>query len=572
MKTTLPTRRLIPKWRRVRHTLVTNEVPARTSKQSLGRTSPSAQALASDRLKPDDPEEFERAVSLWHDHHEAGVLVDILSFSMRPELVQRIVDIGNQAIKLGAPVTPAQRFIIKQLGNQEYRHPEILGFDDETSPLTRPFEKLIREMWGLLRNDPSNSLALLDFAQLQAAIGRNEVAEKVLRTALGLIPNSRLVLRTLARFYVHDGKPDRAHALLRRPERTAHDPWLIASEIALADVAGAASAFLSKGRRMLIEAGKSPSRNFSELAGSIAMAELCAGNLKKARELQRIALLDPTDNVAAQAVDRQVQFGIALTAPNIELAIASSAEAGMLRSWLDLEPRGVEKHALQWHQDEPFSSRPIQILTGIYAYQGNTEQALRWLKVGLQSEPTDRGLLINLAYTHARAGNLDEALQPLLKARRLYGTEVEPFLLATEGLLSYHRGKFNEGDELYSRAIELFNSAKARQLNVSTFCLLNQAIVALELRHPNAAKIVASTNEAMKTRPSSDAIMLLKIAAEPMGETDSPVVAVPAEEQRQRLTSQWVFDPQANTLSERQGLTAPGAKPIVLLENVIKRT
>lgn len=574
MKVILPTRRLIPKWRQVRRTLATQEAasalrPLSSRESRVPATDSATVPLGSSR----DLEEFETAVALWEEFKEPGVLGDILSFSLQAPLQQRIIDLGNRAIQSGAPVTPAQRFVIRQLAhsNGDGQDPMPSQSGEHQSNMVQPLAQPIRRLRELLRTDPENSLALLDFAQLQAAIGRNDVADKSLRTALSMAPNNRLVLRTLARFYVHTGEDDRAHQLLRRHERTAVDPWLMASEIALADLAGKPSAFLSKGRRMLLGSGKTPSPNFTELAGSIAMIELGSGNLKKAREFQRIALVDPTDNVAAQAVDREREFGIALNAPKVERAIAASAEAQMLQSWLGLMPDAVEGHALMWHNEEPFSSRPVQMLTALFAYRGDTKMALNWLKVGLRSDGEDRGLLINLAYVQARAGLLDQARLTMLKARRLWGHEVEPYLLATEGLVAYNRGRFEEGDQLYGQAIRLFDAPDKERHNISTYCLLNQAIVALEHRHPRAAEIVARTNEAMQKRPSPDAVMLLKVVTTAGGASTPPVEPQAQQEQpRQRLTSQWIFDPKSNSLTERKGLTAPGAKAILLLEDSSK--
>lgn len=67
MKVPLPPRRLIPKWRLVASTLKTPE-----SKPTLER-------------KPEEftgnADEFEKAVNLWNDTKEPGVLGDVLSFS-----------------------------------------------------------------------------------------------------------------------------------------------------------------------------------------------------------------------------------------------------------------------------------------------------------------------------------------------------------------------------------------------------------------------------------------------------------------------------------------------------------
>lgn len=99
------------------------------------------------------------------------------------------------------------------------------------------------------------------------------------------------------------------------------------------------------------------------------MEELKVGNLKRAREAQRRALLAPNDNVIAQAVEFEAAFGIALNTPPATAALTHAAEARLLQAWSSANPDEVEKHALSWHGEEPFSSRPVQLLTALYAYR-----------------------------------------------------------------------------------------------------------------------------------------------------------------------------------------------------------
>lgn len=569
MKTNLPARRLIPKWRQVQRSLETQEAAA-LGKNSARSSNPARVPSTGGATELDifNQDEFEQSVSLWEQFREPGVLGDILSFSMYPDLQEQVLAIGNRAIKSGAPVTAAQRFMIQQLGGAGLDQHDLLlpepGVQNKEQVL--PFAEPIKRLRALLRTQPSNPLALLDFAQLQAAIGRNEVAERALLNALGIAPSNRLIVRTLARFYVHAGEPDRAHLLLRRHARTASDPWLISTEIALADLTGSSSEFLAKGRRMLLDAGKSPSPHFTELAASIAMVELGAGNLKKARELQRIALIDPTDNVAAQAVDREHQFGIALNAPKVAQAIASSAEAKMLKAWGSFLPEAVESHALQWHNEEPFSSRPIQMLTAIFAFRGQVKRARNWLNVGLRSDPEDSGLMMNLAYIEARSGDIDKAKAALQRARRTGGEDALPYILANEAVVAYRLGHFDEGDVLYGRAVDA-SEARARRENLSTYCLLNQMVVAREFDHPRYDEIASRAVDAMRTRPNPEALMMVKVITEDISPESEMLPQLPGKEQvsPQRLTSQWIYDPKTNTLTEKKGLTASGAKPVVML-------
>lgn len=417
----------------------------------------------------------------------------------------------------------------------------------------------MRRLRYLLRVVPDNPLALLDLAQLQAALGKHRNAERSLRAALGLAPNSRIVLRTIARFLVHANRADEAHRIVRRHERTSNDPWLMASEVALADAAGITGTFLGKAKRLLLDGGAWAPAHITELAGVVAMAELRAGNLKRAREAQRRALQAPNDNVVAQAVEFQTDFGIALNTPPVTRALAVASEARLLQAWATGNPEDAERNALAWHAEEPFSSRPVQLLTALYAYRGQFERATRWAKAGLLTDSEDRGLLVNLAYTYARWGELQKAEDTIRRLRHLHPKTSEPFAKATEGLIAYSRGLFDVGDSCYDHATQLF--ARAHERAVAAYCRTNQALSALDCEHPRLAEIVGRANELLHRFPSPDSLMLLRTRA-------TAGVSPKAQQPRPlRRLSQWVFDPETNTLTERPSVTSVGASPIVILNS-----
>lgn len=340
--------------------------------------------------------------------------------------------------------------------------------------------------------------------------------------------------------------------------RTPSDPWLMASEIALADVAEVKASFLSKGKRFLLEQTTFSSAHMTELAGAVAAAELVSGNLKRAREAQRKALLSPNDNVIAQAVDQEPAFGIRLDGPQIERALAESSEALVLLAWANVAPDTVETHAQAWHAEEPFSSRPIQMLTTLYVYKGELDQAVRWIRAGLLADPHDSGLLINLAYAQARMGKLAEAEATIRKLRSFGTTASEPYAKATEGLIAYRQGRFEAGDNLYDAAVALFE--QTHRPGSAAYCRLNQALSAVDYQRLRADEIVKRANAVLLAHPTLDSLMLIKIRSE------LEIDDVQIEHKEKRRLSQWVFDPTTNTLAERPGVTAVGAKPLVILE------
>lgn len=538
----LPRRRLIPKWRPVAATLDTTE------------------AISTARNQPTPPkekaEELELAIAEWRESQNVGILGEILSFSVDGTLREKVIAVGYEALDKGVAVTPVQSLLIHDLGKAHDRGdvftPAPLGPVENAYPFQEPIQRLR----ALLKYSPDNSLALLDYAQLQTALGKIRTAERALRTALTLSPNNRTVLRTLARFYVHTQRPDVAHQLIKRHARTPEDPWLMASEIALADAAETNSIFLGKARRFLIDNKKFPDAHLTELTGNIAISELISGNLKKARESQRRALLAPNDNVIAQAIDFQRQFGVELAGKSIIQAIDSSAEALLLKAWNEVDPIGIEQHAVAWHSQEPFSSRPIQLLSTLYVYRGSHNAALKWIEAGLRTDPNDKGLLINLAFLYADQGDELRANLALRRLRYLYGKEVEPFANATEGLLAYQFQRFSEGDSLYERAVNEFN--KRNDAALGAFCRLNQAFLAVERSHPSSTDLVKNAISDVQTHQSLDSRLLLKIKfPEQKSWTDE-------ENKDLRRLSQWVFDPQTNTLIEKPGVTSKNAPALVL--------
>jgi tetratricopeptide (TPR) repeat protein len=543
MTSSLPARRLIPRWRPTRRSLRRSEAASTNNASSVGPVRDSRDELA-------------RCISAWHATGAPGVLGDVLSFAVDPELVEIVREVGLEALRIGAATTPLQVRLIRELGASEVVDQGGELASPGLTSQAHPFQDPIRRLRALLRFAPDNSLALLDFAQLQAAVGKNDAAERALRTALSLAPSNRLVLRTFARFLVHANRADEAHQLLRRHQRTPTDPWLMASEVAIADAAGRTGEFLAKGKRLLMDKGAFSHEHVTELAGVVAMAELKSGNLKRAREAQRRALLAPNDNVVAQAVEFRVAFNVALDTPPVKLALTNASEARLLQAWMSADPDGVEKHALGWHSEEPFSSRPIQLLTAMYAYRGQFNHAIRWGKAGLVTDPFDRGVLINLAFAYAGGGEVDRAEQAVRRLRQHHQRTAEPYAKATEGLIAYQRRNFDSGDALYSEAAALFE--KAHQPQVAAYCRINQALSAIDCDHPRLDEIVRVAGVALRQHPSQDSMMLLKTRT--IAGIGAPVVEEPA----QRRLTQWVFDPGTNTLTERAGVTAIGANSIIV--------
>jgi tetratricopeptide (TPR) repeat protein len=330
----------------------------------------------------------------------------------------------------------------------------------------------------------------------------------------------------------------------------------MASEIALADLAGVSSSFFSKGKRFLFENANFSAAHLTELSGAIADEEYKAGQLKRAREAHRRALIAPNDNMISQAIEHRSRFGIALEGPQIALALANSHEAQVIKAWKELSPNVAELHAKAWHEEEPFSSRPIQFLSSLYLFHGDFDRSEKWIRVGLRTDSSDRGLMINQAFLYARAGRGQE-MADLLRRLRAKHSDADSFSRATEGLFEYSQGRFDAGDKLYGEAVELFR--RARRPDLEAYCRVFQALYADEFGHPTVEEIVNLARQPLKDSGTEDSFMLLHIRSQLDLRAE-----VRQDDHGLRRMRQLVFDPRENTLTIRAGLTARGAKQILI--------
>ena len=123
-----------------------------------------------------------------------------------------------------------------------------------------------------------------------------EPAKRAMTVALQLAPHDRHVLRSAARLYFHIRDPQRAYSLIRRNEAAPYDPWLMATELALAMSIDKAPAFLKPGIALL-ESGSVMPHQITELAGAAASTYLTgAGPHRRSRKLFAQSLADPNDN------------------------------------------------------------------------------------------------------------------------------------------------------------------------------------------------------------------------------------------------------------------------------------
>jgi Flp pilus assembly protein TadD len=105
----------------------------------------------------------------------------------------------------------------------------------------------------------------MDMSRAYTTLGQPQHAETAISRALLLAPNSRLIIRAACRRLVHADRSEDAHRLLLRHPRTRQDPWLIAAEIALAQILEETPRLVHEGRALL-QSGRFSPAAITELA------------------------------------------------------------------------------------------------------------------------------------------------------------------------------------------------------------------------------------------------------------------------------------------------------------------
>jgi len=311
-----------------------------------------------------------------------------------------------------------------------------------------------------LRERPRDPLLWVDLAREYSALGQVVDARRALQTAIGLAPDSRFVLRSASRFFLHTGDYERAHAVVAGSPATPTDPWLIAAEIVASEAAGRTSRLVKPGLRLL-ESERFHPRHVSELASALGTLEHDAGRRKHVRRLFSQALCDPTENSVAQA------SWLARHMPGFELPDSSleAPRAYEARAWESVRQGDLAEAvqlAKEWLRDEPFASRPALMGSWVAGTGvGDFEMAGRLAEAARAANPDDPRLLAEVIYSEASCGRWEEAekLLPALQrlARRDEGrsTEWEVMIVADKGLIAYRRGDREQGRVYYEQAIDL---------------------------------------------------------------------------------------------------------------------
>jgi len=488
-------RNVVPRWRDFQTTVQLGE---------LGSERPSREERPEVDLTP--------LVSAWEAHHGLSFAGDLISAALVNDLPDLARDASAFVLEFGEKASASLRLMATHvLGG--LAGPAMLMMTEPaiTSPeSSRQPSPAIARAKKELGSRPRNAILWMDLAYLYAVRGQAAQAERAIRVALQLAPSNRFVLRSGARFLVHQDRLDEAHALIRRAPGVRSDPWLLSAEIAIA-MAAESSPFFSKAGAAMLGAGNFSNRQLSELSSAMGTLEASHGNTRKAKRHLRNSLIDPTDNSLAQATWLSENGnGLALQIPEDDYDIERSFEARAYRAFAAREWKDSLGSSLQWIKDQPFSSRAARSA----AFLANSifqdhDLAETIIKFGQISNPDDPGFRVGLAYAHARRDRLDDAVDELKKVSPIHNEDWLPAALdANYGLISYRRGQVAEGRQLYALATRKADKLEDKRTKLAA--LTNWALEEMKYSREMAQLIILEAQEAAKRATGPDVSFVME--------------------------------------------------------------
>ncbi|HVA48047.1 MAG TPA: hypothetical protein VNH11_16880 [Pirellulales bacterium] len=397
----------------------------------------------------------------WKQSPTLSVASDLVSVALTLGLDQIAIEAANYVV--GHPLAPdaARSIALIYLGSPTANAlAELPGLGSPVGAFDSP--RLLTESDGktfvqihrvrkLLSDYPRNPIQWCNLALLYTSFGVLDKAEHAMKVALSLAPQNRLILRSAARFFLHDEQGDRAHRILVASPLVQNDPWILAAEIATADAMNRTSRLIKRAKRLL-ENGRFSDFHASELASAVGTIELSAGKIRSGRRLVEASLREPSENAVAQAawLCRNV---VSLTVPQLQL----SPEAAAFRSWEREDWVASIEKTEEWQRDQPFSSRPA--IHGSFiatTASGDLERALAFAEVGLRSNPNDYTLLNNYAVAAAMKGD-DQRAEATVRRIRVTSLNAGERVayIATKGLIAFRADSPELGRVLYLEAISL---------------------------------------------------------------------------------------------------------------------
>jgi tetratricopeptide (TPR) repeat protein len=427
-------RHVIPRWRDFPTTLALGELENAKDPEPIASEDRDAIARR--------VQEFQVDGDIWHAADllsSASVVGDLQS----ADLARRFI-LSNQS---GAPKALVA-FASKAPGNGS--QVAISPRDEDAS------QKLVKNIRARLRNEPRNAILWVELSRLYILLGDTRRALRNMATAADLAPDSRFVVRSAARLFLHQHDATTALKIVRRAAGAKRDPWLLAAEIATASASQSAALFARLGMNRNEDDGISLFAR-TELSSALATLEMENGKTRKARQLFRKSLEGPNENSVAQVEWANRQIG-GLEIDRRLLSVPKPFEASANLNLVAGEWSFAIANGMEWLRDQPFSKHPALFTSYVASLTEDYEKAIRILKKSLYLNPDEPLLINNLAFALGSTNRIVEA-EGLLRGvlRNVVMAQSKGLsaitLAATEGLLHFRKGLPERGREFYELAI-----------------------------------------------------------------------------------------------------------------------
>lgn len=449
-------RHLIPNWRSFENTAI------------LGELNGSKGIKLDSSFRPDITD----LIDDWEQSQTIGVAGDILGVALvcnqednpTVQLIAQFV-LNNSNISSKA-ILNAAKAVLKPKSDTIELYQDIRPATFQEINYTEIYIK-INSLKKKLISNSANPISWIELARYYSMLGQNNKARRSILNAIYLSPENRFVVRSAVRFFVHTGDFEFAHDLIRKTNLVKYDPWIMATEIAVASLRNRYSRFIKHGQQIINSASFHPF-NITELASSLASVEFENSRLKQSRILFQKSLTNPNDNSLAQAEWASQKDKSVILVQQEQFNLINSFEA-TAREYSEREMwDNAIDFSKKWFFDLPFSKMPILFGVEIAAAKmKNHELAVDIGKLGLISHPNDGQLLNNIIYSLSVSNQIELAGQYIqqLKREDLNDTDlIGIYLTATRGLYQYRKGLYEKGRELYLDAIKMARQKKNEYL------------------------------------------------------------------------------------------------------------
>ena len=480
-------------------------------------------------------------------NYEADLINSSVEFSEKPTvpIASELMFLAKEAGDIGLAKTAADFILSKE---SEIRSASLIKFAKSTgfsiaSPtisVSKTGKEFLKDARQSLSIEYRNPVLLVDVARELTALGHHKSALRYIKAAVSLAPDSRFVVRSAARYFLHVGDFEQAHQILRRSAYVKTDPWVQASELAVAALRNKPSTLSKQSFRALLET-KIIGPEKAELVSAVATMELNSGSIKNAKQLFNKALVNPNDNSLAQA--EWAAEKLKLVVDDRALGIPLSFEANSNNAYRKMEISDAIIHAENWALDEPFASRPFNALSYLYSLEDNYEMALSSAEKAITIGDEEKSSLqLNRLFAKIQLNEIDESYIELLRLSKHTDAKAHAVhLLANYGALAYATGDHVQGRLFYEKSIEV--ARKRHDAHSEGQALAFYARAAVAHLDPQVTQILERASKQVLKLPSQGAIYVVsRLVSE---EKRKALISAASSRVQKR---EWSWDAATNTL------------------------